>query len=61
MSKINIFLRKRINTKNRERLDNKDFSLLSSNCLGGFILHDLGLRFNSPFINLWLKPGDFIK
>ena len=61
MSKINLFLRKRINTKNRERLDNKDFSLLSNNCLGGFILHDLGLRFNSPFINLWLKPGDFIK
>lgn len=56
-----MFLRERINTKNRERLDNKDFSLLSNNCLGGFILHDLGLRFNSPFINLWLKPGDFIK
>lgn len=61
MSKINLILRKKINKRNRDRLDNKDFSLLSSNCIGGFLLHDLGLRFNSPFINLWMKPGDFIK
>lgn len=61
MSNINLILRKRINKRNRDCLDNKDFSLLSSNCIGGFILHDLGLRFNSPFINLWMKPGDFIK
>lgn len=25
------------------------------------ILHDLGLPFNSPFVNLWLYPEDFIK
>ena len=25
------------------------------------ILHDLGLRFNSPFVNLWISPSDFIK
>lgn len=28
---------------------------------GGVICHDLGIRFNSPFINLWLYPKDFIK
>lgn len=45
----------------RKQLKNKDFSLLASNCNGGFILHDLQMRFNSPFINLWIKPTDFIK
>lgn len=46
---------------NRKRLKNHDFSLIASNCIGGCILHDLGLPFNSPFINLWLKPSDFLK
>lgn len=39
--------------KLRQRLKNKDFTLLSNNCNGGFIYHDLGLRFLSPTINLF--------
>ncbi|MBO5797187.1 MAG: DUF1919 domain-containing protein [Clostridia bacterium] len=58
---INQLLRKRIDKRNRKRLKNKDFSLLSSNCNGALILHDLGIRFNSPTVNLWIKPKDFIK
>lgn len=50
-----------VNRLNRLRLKNKEFSLISSNCNGGMILHDLGLRFNSPFVNLWISPSDFIK
>lgn len=61
MSKINLLLRDQINNKNKKRLKNHDFSLISSNCNGAFILHDLGLRFNSPFVNLWMKPDDYIK
>lgn len=45
----------------RKDLENKDFSIISSNCNGGCILHDLGMRFNSPFVNLWIKPQDFLK
>lgn len=30
---------------NRNKLINRDFSLLSSNCNGAFILHELGLQF----------------
>ena len=45
----------------RRKLLNKDFSLISSNCVGACILHDLGLRFNSPFVNLWMKPSDFLR
>jgi uncharacterized protein (DUF1919 family) len=49
------------NNIDRSRLKNKNFTLIASNCNGAFILHDLGLEFNSPFVNLWLKPDDFIR
>ncbi|MCR5704429.1 MAG: DUF1919 domain-containing protein [Eubacterium sp.] len=44
------------------RKNNKNLSpsIIASNCNGTFIQHDLGLKFNSPFINLWIKPKDFI-
>ena len=44
----------------RNELTNKDFSLFTNNCLGGFIYHDLGLKFLSPTINLRIKPKEFI-
>lgn len=50
-----------VNWKNRKKLHNKDFTIISSNCAGGILYHWLGLRFNSPFINLWLKNDDYIK
>ncbi len=49
------------NRQFREKLTNTDFSLISSNCNGALILHDLGLRFNSPFVNLYLEPTDFVR
>lgn len=60
-NKLNDIVRPWINKRNRKRLKNHDFSLIASNCNGGFILHDLGMRFNSPFVNLWMKPNDYIK
>ena len=44
----------------RSELTNKDFSLFTNNCLGGFIYHDLGLKFLSPTINLRITPKEFI-
>lgn len=61
MGRRNLALRKIYNHLNRIRLKNRDFSLIASNCNGGCILHDLALPFNSPFVNLWMKPSDFIK
>ena len=61
MTKLNAFFRKIINKRNIKKLKNTNFSLIASNCNGGFICHDLNLQFKSPFINLWLKPNDFIK
>lgn len=54
-------LRKNIKRKNRASLTNSQFSIISSNCWGGVVYHDLGQEFLSPTINLWFKPNDFMK
>lgn len=46
--------------KMRRSLKNKEFSLLTPNCMGGILLHDLGLRFLSPTVNLMMLQGDFL-
>lgn len=53
--------REEININNRGNLKNTSFSIISQNCNGGIIYHDLGLKFLSPTINLYIKPKDFIK
>ncbi len=59
---FNTMFRKKVNLKNRSRLNiNGDISVFSSNCYGAIMLHDLNLKFNSPFVNLWMKPKDYIK
>lgn len=50
-----------INHHNREKLENIDFSLVSSNCNGGVMCHDLGVQFRSQFVNLWMFCNDFIR
>ena len=45
----------------RKRLTNKDVTLLCPNCLGGILFHDLGLKFNSPTVNLMLTQKDFLQ
>lgn len=45
----------------RKKLNNKDFTIFSQNCIGSVMYHDLGLQFNSPTINMLFKPKDFIK
>lgn len=50
-----------VNKKNRNRLQNKEFTLISSDCTGGVITHDLGLKFNSPTVNMFFSASDFIK
>lgn len=51
---------KLINRLNRSRLNNLNPSVISSNCMGGVMSHWLGLKFNSPFINLWMTNDDFL-
>lgn len=46
---------------NRKRLRNKNFTLISKDCVGALILHELGLRFDTPTINACFHAGDFVK
>lgn len=46
---------------NRARLQNDNFTLLTSNCIGGLIYHELGKKFLSPTINTRMDSPDFIK
>ena len=54
---LNNLRKKYLRYKNK----NKDFTIFSSNCIGGVISSELGVRFNSPFVNLWLNAKDYIK
>ena len=44
----------------RKRLIDSDFTIFASNCIGGIIYHNLGLKFLSPTVNLWIEPEDYI-
>lgn len=59
--KYRALLRLFMNIKNRKRLINREFSIISSNCTGGVICHELGVRFDSPFVNVHINAPDFIK
>ena len=58
--KIVKFLRDRNLSKLKKKLCNVSPSIISSNCIGGIIYHDLGLEFKSPTINLFFFDEDFI-
>lgn len=59
--RLNRFLRPRfVAPGKRRRLHAAPFSLLCNNCTGGMILHDLGLPFNSPTVNLFFTVWTFL-
>ena len=60
-NKIRELLRRHVDLKNRRELTNRDFTVLSHNCNGGVVLHDLGQQFKSPTINLFMKADDYLK
>lgn len=47
--------------KMKRRLKNNDFTIIASDCFGTFVYHNLGLKFNSPTINLFFSKDDFFQ
>lgn len=45
--------------KIRKKIKGKKVSIISSDCLGGILYHDMGLEFDSPTINLFFKESDY--
>lgn len=60
MKKILDYRKRLADRRNRERLENRTPTLISSNCTAGVLYHMLGLEFRSPFINLWMTNDDFL-
>lgn len=58
---IREIIEKNYQRKLRKRIENKDFSIICSNCIGGIIYNRLGLKFLSPTINLWMYQYDYLK
>lgn len=67
VSKINklisiLFFRKNKIKQMRDTLSNEDFTIISSNCIGGLLYHDLNHKFLSPTVNLFYDTAeDYIK
>ncbi|HEM5503957.1 DUF1919 domain-containing protein [Streptococcus suis] len=55
-------LRLFLNKKNRNSIfkNEEPCSIISSNCVGGVILHELGMPFNTPTINLYMEPKSYL-
>ena len=61
--------KKAMSLKNREKrneielhqLKNRDFTIISNTCIGGVICHDLDIPFQSPTVNIYIRPVDFVK
>jgi uncharacterized protein (DUF1919 family) len=45
----------------RKRNHNLEPTIVTNNCIGGVIYHNLGLRFNSPTINLFFNGEDYLE
>ena len=51
-----------LNRRKAKKLNkNKNFSLICGNCMGGYMYHQLGLKFLSPTINLMILQPDLFK
>ena len=60
-SAVNKYQRFFINRSLQRKLTNQGMTVISVNCVGALILHDLHQPFNSPFVNLYLSPQDFLR
>lgn len=53
--------RSKVVNKMKKRNRISTCSIISSNCIGGLVSHDLNLRFDSPTVNLFFEAEDFLE
>lgn len=44
----------------RRKAISENNSFLCNNCTGAMMIHDMGKRFDSPTVNLWMSPPHFL-
>jgi len=52
---------KKVNREYVNKYRGSNLTIVSCNCIGGVLYHELGLQFLSPTINLYMNCEDFIK
>lgn len=61
IKKVIIKLRERKYQRELQKQNhNLDFSLITNNCIAGIIYHNLGIRFKTPTINLFIAGEDYL-
>lgn len=60
-NKISELFRKIRNKLLRKKLLNKNLTIIANNCNATFMYKDLGIKYNSPTINLFMSINDFVK
>lgn len=61
IEKLKGYLRETILIRQNKNQCTGGCSLLCNNCTGGVILHEFGLRFDTPTINTWIPDEDFLR
>ena len=49
------------NRQFRDRVKARDFTIISADCIGGVIYHELHQRIDTPTVNLFFSAHDFVK
>ena len=47
-------------SRKKKRLKNQNFTIISRDCFGTFVYHNLGLQYKTPTVNLFFSKEDFI-
>ena len=55
------YIRRTLRYFYRKRLQKRDITLITNNCIGGIIYHDMHLQFLSPTINRYFDNEEFIR
>ena len=45
----------------RQRVTTRDFTIVSNDCWGGMAYEELGRRYDTPFVGLFLMPEDYAR
>lgn len=61
MDKIKKKIKKIIGNANRIGLKNRDFTIISNNCWGGFVYQKFNLKYRTPFVGLFIFAPDYIE
>jgi uncharacterized protein (DUF1919 family) len=43
------------------RVRSRDFTIISNDCFGGMAYEELGMRYESPFVGLFMVPEDYVR